>query len=46
MCCCNYLYGEGIKQLIEQHGLDIDTANNSSVPEEIIEIKPDPNSSF
>jgi hypothetical protein len=39
--CCNYLYGEGIKQLIEQNGLDIDTAINSSVPEEIIETKPD-----
>ncbi len=41
ICCCNYLYGEGIKQLIEQNGLDIDTAINCSVPEEINEIKPD-----
>ncbi|MEE8190413.1 MAG: response regulator transcription factor [Candidatus Scalindua sediminis] len=39
--CCNYLYGEGIKQLIEQDGLDIDTVTNCSGPEEIIESKPD-----
>ncbi len=39
--CCNYLYGEGIKQLIEQDGLDIDTVTNCSFPEEIIEINPD-----
>ena len=42
ICCCNYLYGEGIKQLIEQDGLDIDTAINCSDPEKIIEIKPHP----
>ena len=41
ICCCNYLYGEGIKQLIEHNGLDIDTAINCSAPEEINEIKPD-----
>ncbi len=41
ICCCNYLYGEGIKQLIEHNGLDIDTAINCSDPEEINEIKPD-----
>jgi DNA-binding CsgD family transcriptional regulator len=41
ICCCNYLYGEGIKQLIEQNGLDIDNAINCSVPEEIIETRPD-----
>ncbi len=41
ICCCNYLYGEGIKQLIEQDGLDIDTAINCFDPEKIIEIKPD-----
>jgi hypothetical protein len=41
ICCCNYLYGEGIKQLIEQNGLGIDNAINCSVPEEIIEINPD-----
>ncbi len=41
ICCCNYLYGEGIKQLIEHDGLDIDTAINCSDPEEINEIKPD-----
>jgi DNA-binding NarL/FixJ family response regulator len=39
--CCNYLYGEGIKQLIEQDELDIDTVTNCSGPEEIIESKPD-----
>ncbi len=41
ICCCNYLYGEGIKQLIEHDGLDIDTAINCNNPEEINEIKPD-----
>ncbi len=41
ICCCNYLYGEGIKQLIEQNGLDIDNAVNCSDPEDIIEIRPD-----
>jgi DNA-binding CsgD family transcriptional regulator len=41
ICCCNYLYGEGIKQLIEHNGLDIDTAINCTSPEEINEIKPD-----
>jgi DNA-binding CsgD family transcriptional regulator len=39
--CCNYLYGEGIKQLIEQDGLDIDTVTNCSDPKELNEIKPD-----
>ncbi len=39
--CCNYLYGEGIKQLIEQDGLDINTVTNCSDPKEIIESKPD-----
>ncbi len=42
ICCCNYLYVEGIKQLIEQGGLDIDTAAiNCSSHDEINEIKPD-----
>ncbi len=41
ICCCNYLYGEGIKQLIEQDGLDIDTAINCPDPKEINGIKPD-----
>jgi DNA-binding CsgD family transcriptional regulator len=41
ICCCNYLYGEGIKQLIEHDGLGIDTAINCPNPEEINEIKPD-----
>ncbi len=41
ICCCNYLYGEGIKQLIEHDGLDIDTAINCPNPEEINGIKPD-----
>ncbi len=39
--CCNYLYGEGIKQLIEQDGLGIDNVINCSDPEEIFETKPD-----
>ncbi len=39
ICCCNYLYGEGIKQLIEQNGLDIDNAINCSAPEEINEAR-------
>ncbi len=39
--CCNYLYGEGIKQLIEQYGLGIDNVINCSDPEDIVEIKPD-----
>ncbi|MEE9215784.1 MAG: hypothetical protein V3U54_13600 [Thermodesulfobacteriota bacterium] len=33
--CCNYLYGEGIKQLIEQDGLDIDTAINCFDPRKL-----------
>lgn len=41
ICCCNYLYGEGIKHLIEHNGLDIDTAINCSSPEEIIKTRPD-----
>ncbi len=41
ICCCNYLYGEGIKQLIEKDGLDIDTAINCTNPEEINGMKPD-----
>ncbi len=41
ICCCNYLYGEGIKQLIEQNGLDIDNAINCSDPEDINETRPD-----
>ncbi len=42
ICSCNYLYGEGIKQLIEYNELDIDIAAiNCSGPEEINEIKPD-----
>jgi DNA-binding NarL/FixJ family response regulator len=48
ICCCNYLYGEGIKRLIERDGLDMDTALkraysaiNCPVPEKIIETKPD-----
>jgi DNA-binding CsgD family transcriptional regulator len=40
ICCCNYLFGEGIKQLIEQDGLGIDNVINCPVPEEIIETKP------
>ncbi len=39
--CCNYLYGEGIKQLIEQDGLDINTVTNCSDPKELNEINPD-----
>jgi DNA-binding NarL/FixJ family response regulator len=48
ICCCNHLYGEGIKYLIEHNGLNIDTAlkraysaTNCSTPEEIIETEPD-----
>jgi DNA-binding CsgD family transcriptional regulator len=40
ICCCNYLYGEGIKHLIEQDELGIDTIINCSPPEKIIETKP------
>ncbi len=42
ICCCNYLYGEGIKQLIEYNELDIDTAAiNCTGHNEINLIKPD-----
>ena len=41
ICCCNYLFGEGIKLLIEQDGLGIDTAISCSTPENIAETKPD-----
>jgi DNA-binding NarL/FixJ family response regulator len=41
ICCCNYLFGEGIKQLMERNGLGIDNVINCSAPEKIIETKPD-----
>ena len=39
--CCNFLFGEGIKHLIEGNGLDVDNAINCSNPEEIIRARPD-----
>ena len=39
--CCNNLYGEGIKRLIEEDGLEIDHTTHVSNPEEVIDTKPD-----
>lgn len=39
--CCNHIFGEGIKQLLD-NGLDIETTINCSNPEEVIKEKPDP----
>lgn len=39
--CCSYLLAEGIKRLVEECELDIDTVINCSDPKEIIKAKPD-----
>ncbi len=39
--CCNYLFGEGIKLIIEQCGLDIDEVVNCSDHNEIVKTRPD-----
>jgi DNA-binding NarL/FixJ family response regulator len=39
--CCSHLFGEGIKQFIEEFDLDINTVINCSDPKEIIKAKPD-----
>lgn len=39
--CCNSLYGEGIKRLIEEDGREIVSIINISNPEEVIKKKPD-----
>jgi DNA-binding NarL/FixJ family response regulator len=39
--CCSYLLAEGIKRLVEECELDIDTVVNCSDPKEIIKAKPD-----
>ncbi len=41
ICCCNYLFGEGIKELVEKDELDIEKAINCADPKEVIETKPD-----
>ncbi len=39
--CCNYLFGEGIKLIIEDCGLDIDEVVNCSDHKEIVKARPD-----
>lgn len=44
ICCCTYLFGEGIKNLIEQNGLGevtVINCSNCSAPKEVIKEKPD-----
>ncbi len=40
ICCCNYLFGEGLKQLITGNGLPIDSTINCRDPDEVIDIRP------
>ncbi len=39
ICCCNYLFGEGIKRLIED-GLEMAVTIHCTKPEEVIEANP------
>jgi len=39
--CCNNLFGEGIKRLIEEDRLEIDCITHISTPEKVIDTKPD-----
>ena len=39
--CCNNLFSEGIKRLLEEDGREIDCIINISNPEEVIKTKPD-----
>ncbi|MFQ5965368.1 MAG: DNA-binding response regulator [Candidatus Scalinduaceae bacterium] len=41
ICCCNCLFGEGIKRLIEEYKLDVTTVINCFDPKEITKVKPD-----
>ncbi len=41
VCCCNDIYGAGIKYLLERSKLDLDAIINCSQTEEIIDAKPD-----
>ena len=41
ICCCNDIYGSGIKYLLERSKLDLDAIINCSQTEEIIDAKPD-----
>ena len=41
ICCCNDIYGEGIKYLLERSKLDLDAIINCSETEEIIDAEPD-----
>ncbi len=41
VCCCNDIYGAGIKYLLERSKLDLDVVINCSQTEEIIDAKPD-----
>ncbi len=41
ICCCNDIYGQGIKHIIESDGLDLNTTTICSKTEEIIDVKPD-----
>jgi DNA-binding NarL/FixJ family response regulator len=39
--CCNYLYGEGLRHLLETKGLDIETVLVCTEPQEVFEAGPD-----
>ena len=41
ICCCNDIYGAGVKYLLERSKLDLDAIINCSQTEEIIDAKPD-----
>jgi two-component system, NarL family, response regulator DegU len=41
ICCCNDIYGVGIKYIVEGNGLDLDDTIVCSKTEEIIDAKPD-----
>ncbi len=41
ICCCNDIYGSGIKYLLERSKLDLDAIINCSETEEIIDAEPD-----
>ncbi len=41
ICCCSYLFGEGIKRFIEEYKLDISAITNCTDSKEMIKSKPD-----
>jgi DNA-binding NarL/FixJ family response regulator len=41
ICCCNYLFGEGLKSLIEREGPDTWAVVNCADPREVIEARAD-----